>query len=180
MMVCKELEACINTLPDNSKAFVNYYLAEHTPEYFFTIAASASGKFHPAFALGDGGLQRHTAAAFHIMNELLRMSSYSYMPEQYKEYARIAIILHDTVKYGFGSEPDKTQYAAHGENAAANIAKAWELFFTEPAPEFLLSAVRSHMGQWGKIKPFTNIDRLVHLADYISSRKFIDIDFSKV
>jgi len=39
-------------------------------------------------------------------------------------------------------------------------------------------AIKSHMGQWEKIKanrPFTNLDRLVHMADYIASRSFIDI-----
>ena len=39
-------------------------------------------------------------------------------------------------------------------------------------------AIRSHMGQWVEDKedrPFTQIDRLVHLADYIASRNFWDI-----
>ena len=44
--------------------------------------------------------------------------------------------------------------------------------------EFLLNAIRSHMGQWSTEKedrPFTNIDRCVHMADYMASRSFIDI-----
>ena len=44
--------------------------------------------------------------------------------------------------------------------------------------ELLKMAVRSHMGQWTENRderPFTPIDRVVHLADYISSRPFIDI-----
>ena len=44
--------------------------------------------------------------------------------------------------------------------------------------EFLLNAIASHMGQWSTEKedrPFTNIDRCVHLADYMASRSFIDI-----
>ena len=39
-------------------------------------------------------------------------------------------------------------------------------------------AIRSHMGQWVENRddrPFTNIDRLVHMADYIASRPFWDI-----
>jgi hypothetical protein len=34
------------------------------------------------------------------------------------------------------------------------------------------------MGQWSTDKedrPFTNVDRLVHMADYMASRSFIDI-----
>ena len=41
-----------------------------------------------------------------------------------------------------------------------------------------MNAIRSHMGQWTPEKedrPFTQIDRLVHLSDYIASRSFIDI-----
>jgi hypothetical protein len=44
--------------------------------------------------------------------------------------------------------------------------------------EFLLNAVNAHMGQWSTNaddRPFTNIDRCVHLADYLASRSFIDI-----
>ena len=39
-------------------------------------------------------------------------------------------------------------------------------------------AIKSHMGQWTTDKanrPFTPIDRLVHMADYMASRPFIDI-----
>lgn len=45
-------------------------------------------------------------------------------------------------------------------------------------PDFIPMAIRSHMGQWvtdRKDRPFTAIDQLVHYADYISSRNFIDI-----
>jgi hypothetical protein len=46
------------------------------------------------------------------------------------------------------------------------------------ASDFLLGAIRSHMGQWStnkEEKPFTPIDRCVHMADYMASRSFIDI-----
>ena len=50
--------------------------------------------------------------------------------------------------------------------------------YFETAPsEFFLSAIRCHMGQWSEKedRPFTNIDRCVHMADYMASRNFIDI-----
>ena len=50
--------------------------------------------------------------------------------------------------------------------------------YFETAPsEFFLSAIRCHMGQWSERedRPFTNIDRCVHMADYMASRNFIDI-----
>ena len=36
------------------------------PDYFFEVAASSTGKYHPSFALKDGGLVRHTKVAVRI------------------------------------------------------------------------------------------------------------------
>jgi len=33
---------------------------EKLPEYFFEVPASTTGKYHPEFSLGEGGLVRHT------------------------------------------------------------------------------------------------------------------------
>jgi hypothetical protein len=54
---------------------------------------------------------------------------------------------------------------------------AWSDFFGYPhlCPIYLLDAIESHMGQWGSKKPFNNIDRCVHMADYMASRNFIEI-----
>ena len=73
---------------------------------------------------------------------------------------------------------DKSVYQEHGAIAARKVMQAWAEFFGKDAPEMLLMAIRSHMGQWTENKddrPFTQIDRLVHLADYIASRSFWDI-----
>ena len=54
------------------------------PEYFFEVAASSTGKYHPVYALGVGGLVRHTIAAVEIANEMYRMDMYGkhYSDEQ--------------------------------------------------------------------------------------------------
>ena len=41
------------------------------PDYFFEVPASSTGKYHPSFSQGEGGLVRHTKAAVNIANELL-------------------------------------------------------------------------------------------------------------
>ena len=38
-------------------------LVELIPEYFFIEAASSTGKYHPSFSQGVGGLLRHTKVA---------------------------------------------------------------------------------------------------------------------
>lgn len=163
---------------EDYRDFIRWFFNEFVGEWFWKSGASASGRFHPQFTHGEGGLVRHTKAVCWVCEEMLRLNSYAYMKDEYKDYARIACLVHDTCKYGCANEENKECYRQHGALAANTIAQAWgEWFGTEP-PELLLMAIRSHMGQWVEDKddrPFTNIDRLVHLSDYIASRPFWDI-----
>lgn len=158
--------------------FVRWFFDEKVGNWFWKSGASSSGKFHPQFTKGEGGLVKHTRAVVWVCEELLKMSSYAYMKPEYKDYARVACLLHDTCKYG-GLEENHDCYKIHGELAADTVAHAWfEFFGGSHCPELLTMAIRSHMGQWTENRedrPFTNIDRLVHLADYIASRSFWDI-----
>lgn len=170
----REINLIVN---EDLRMAVKSYMEEATPDYFWTDGASSSGKYHPAFSQGMGGLVRHTKAVVMFAEELLRMSSYSYMREEYKDYVIAACILHDTAKYGI-SEYDKKEYKNHARNAAdAFQSYCWVNIPYAPS-EFLLNAIRSHMGQWSteqEDRPFTSIDRCVHMADYMASRSFIDI-----
>lgn len=170
----RELNLIVN---EDLRMTVKSYLEEATPDYFWTIGASSSGKYHPSFSQGTGGLVRHTKAVVMFAEELLRMSSYAYMREEYKDYVIAACILHDTCKYGI-NEYDKKEYKNHATNAAKAFADYAEQVMNYKPSEFLLNAIASHMGQWSTEKedrPFTSIDRCVHLADYMASRSFIDI-----
>ena len=148
------------------------YFEEYVPDYFWEIGASSSGKYHPAFSQGVGGLVRHTKAVVMFAEELMRMSAYAYMKDEYKDYVIIACLIHDTCKYG-KTEYNKEEYWSYA---------AWGHQFcieNDYFPsEFLLNAVKSHMGQWTEDRedrPFTSIDRCVHMADYMASRNFLDI-----
>ncbi len=55
------------------------------PEYFYQIPASSTGKYHPEFTLGDGGLVRHTKAAVRIAYELLQNPSLNNFTEEEKD-----------------------------------------------------------------------------------------------
>lgn len=163
---------------EDLRDFVRYYFNEYVGKWFWESGASSSGKYHPIFSQGEGGLVRHTRSVAMVCEELLRMNCYAYMNDEYKDYARVACLLHDTCKYGEFDEVDKKAYSKHGWLASIKVAQAWHEFFGKPAPELLLMAIRSHMGQWVEDKddrPFTQIDRLVHLSDYIASRSFWDI-----
>lgn len=181
MKKSEHFEREINLIMDeNLRSIVRRYLDELVPDYFWTDGASSSGKYHPAFAQGIGGLVRHTKAVVMFAEELLRMSSYAFMKDNYKDYVIAACIVHDTIKFGFTNELDKTMYKDHAKNAAIafkNFCKECGALYPNPS-EFMLNAVSAHMGQWSTDKddrPFTNVDRCVHLADYMASRSFIDI-----
>ena len=182
MIKAKHFERELNLIVNEDlRMAVKSYLEEDTPDYFWTDGASSSGKYHPSFSQGVGGLVRHTKAVVMFAEELLRMSSYAYMREEYKDYVIAACILHDTKKYGFTNEIDKSEYKNHAQNASYAFLRFCVEHFVEfnyNPSEFLLNAISSHMGQWSTEKedrPFTSIDRCVHMADYMASRSFIDI-----
>lgn len=174
----KFFEREINLIVDEElRMQVKSFLEEGTCDYFWTDGASSSGKYHPAFSQGVGGLVRHTKAVVMFAEELLRMSSYAYMKDEYKDYVIASCILHDTMKYGLG-EFDKSEYKNHARNASIAFLN-YCTDYTDYEPHFLLlNAIESHMGQWSTDKedrPFTSVDRCVHMADYMASRSFIDI-----
>ena len=153
------------------------YFNERVPLHFWTDSASSSGKFHPQLSQGEGGLVRHTKAVVMFAEELLRMSTYAYMKDEYKDYVIVACLVHDTMKYGL-HEYDKKEYRNHAKNASIAFAEWCRTACDFEPSEYLLGAIASHMGQWSTNKedrPFTNIDRCVHMADYMASRPFIDI-----
>ena len=170
-------ETEINYLSDNElKNFARYYFNNHVGDWFFESSASSSGKHHPEISKGRGGLVRHTKTAVRFCQDMLRLNSYGYMSREYQDYAILALLVHDTCKYG-GQNYDKKNYAQHGPLAAENVNTAWMDYFNTSCPELLYMAIMSHMGQWSPegCKPFTPLDRLVHLCDYISSRESLDV-----
>ena len=174
----KLFEREINLIVDEElRMAVKSYMEEATPGYFWTDGASSSGKYHPKFSQGIGGLVRHTKAVVMFAEELLRMSSYAYMKDEYKDYVIAACIIHDTAKYGI-DDFYKAEYKNHAKNASIAFANYCEQVMDYTPHFLLLNAIESHMGQWStdrEDRPFTSVDRCVHMADYMASRNFIDI-----
>ena len=89
-----ELEKIVS--PHNKNA-VTKFLEEVVPDYFWHVPASSTGKYHPNFAQGEGGLVRHTKAAMCVAEELLRLEEFMYAN---RDIVYAAIIIHDCFKYG--------------------------------------------------------------------------------
>lgn len=144
---------------------------ENTPVYFRTAPASFTGKYHPAYTLGEGGLARHTIAALKILNHMLAVEwAKKAFSQLHMDKMRAAIIIHDTRKQGDTGE-DREAYKIHELLAADAFEKAAGAKNTD-----IGRMVRCHMGEWGAQHPEKLDEYLVHLADYLASRKDVTLD----
>ena len=165
---------------ENAKILINML-----PDYFFEVAASSTGKYHPSFALGEGGLLRHTKVAVKIAKELLDDESIGYMySEKEKDLILISIIMHDGLKHGLTKE----KYTRFDHPILmANFIKdnKDKLTLTDEEVDFISTLISSHMGPWTTNpysevvlpKPNNKYQRFVHMCDFLASRKFLDIKF---
>ena len=149
---------------------------EIIPEYFWKVPASSSGKYHPSFSVKEGGLLNHTTFGLDLIKDL---SNISIKIQKFKDKATLAYMLHDTFKYGDTNEGSKHTNKLHPKIASEKYRYLWEENgFPEELINEICNAIESHMGQWdfgGKLRsPETDLDRFVHLVDYIASRKFLD------
>ena len=162
-------------------------LIDLIPDYFFEVPASSTGKYHPKFSLGDGGLLRHTKAAVRIAYELLNdpCIGNKYTNDE-KDLMLIALTMHDSVKSGIPKE-EYTRFD-HPLLAAKLIEENKDkLSFTEEELALIKRVIESHMGPWNT-HPYTKeevlpipkdkYENFVHMCDYLASRKFLEVTFS--
>jgi len=159
-------------------------MIEQLPDYFFTIPASSTGKYHPSYATGDGGLLRHTKAAVGIAVELFRLDWWHFSEEE-KDYLITSLILHD----GWKSGKIQSKYTLM-EHPLVAVDELQRL--SDPSKisnerlEFVTNNISTHMGQWNRDyrtkkevlpKPEDKFQKFVHLADYLASRKCLEFNF---
>ena len=155
------------------------------PDYFFHEAASSTGKYHPSFSQGEGGLLRHTKAAVKIAQAFFGNNTICNFNSDEKDLIILALILHDSVKRG-----DNERYTRfdHPLLASKLVSDNRDLIFLDEEQIYLLkSMIETHMGQWTKDysgheileRPETKYQRFVHLCDYLAAQKFLDIKFDE-
>ena len=106
-----------------------------------------------------------------------------------KDIIIAALILHDGLKHGLNNS--KYTVAKHPLIMCEFIANNDDLIDEmndQNMLNLLLNCIATHMGQWNTDyktkkeileKPKTNIQKFVHLCDYLASRKCIEIIFTE-
>lgn len=157
------------------------------PDYFFEIPASSTGHYHPEYALGEGGLLRHTEVAVRVATDIFRTDMWKFTEDE-KDLVIVGLILHDGWK--MGEEKQKYTIATHPLSAVYEIVNN-EYLRSLLSPEqllFLTENMRTHMGKWvnhpktgEKVldPPETESQKFTHLMDYLASRKYFSFDFNQ-
>ena len=157
------------------------------PDSFFVIEAASTGKYHPPYASGDGGLVRHTKAAVRIAVELLNDACIGdkYSAKE-KDLMIMGIILHDGVKCGVPKERyTKVDHPILMADMIMDNEDRLEIDMEEI--EFVCDVIKTHMGPWTTDfngvevleKPKSKFQNFVHMCDYLASRKILHVPFDE-
>lgn len=174
---------------ENVKKFMEQCI-ETIPEYWYTVPASSTGKYHPNYALGNGGLMRHTIALLRFFDRLVRNTMYgSPFTNREMDLLRVACLMHDSRKSGSDEDFAISKYTKFDHPIlAANVVRSIETeYITDEEKEMVANAIESHMGQWnvdtyGKSKvelplPTNKYQKIVHLVDYLAAQKGVEVQF---
>lgn len=160
-----------------------YFCMEKVPKYFFKVAASSTGKYHPAYTLGEGGLVRHVKAAVKIANCLLDLEQNQNLD---RDCIIFALIFHDSLKHG-KEDTGHTEFL-HPIIAADFIEDCYSEYGKRISNiDHILTCIDSHMGEWNTSKysttnlpkPETEEEKFVHMCDYLASRKFLNVELGE-
>jgi len=110
------------------------------PGYWFSVPASSSGKYHPTFSLGEGGLVRHSI----VVAYLARRNALAWgMTEWEQDVLTAAGLVHDGLKQGADGSEGHTVH--EHPVLMANFIRE---HFAGEAAELMAHCIESHMGQW--------------------------------
>ena len=160
-------------------------MIEMLPDYFFEVPAASTGKYHPKYAQGEGGLLRHTKAAVRFAKEILTNPSFKEdFTDDEIDIMIMALILHDGLK--LGKTHERYTKFDHPLLMANYIEENKDkLDFSDEELNLLTSVIKTHMGPWTTDyfgndilkKPETKYEKMVHLCDYLASRKSFLLEF---
>lgn len=183
----KLVEPVLNTIENDDIREFAVVLLDSLPEYIWTVPASSTGKYHPAYSLGDGGLMRHQMAVVRFLNFFFELEQYnSKLTSREMDLMRVAGLVHDGMKSGSQEQFSNSKYTKF-EHPMLMAIKVRETtgYLPENELEVIADSISKHMGQWNTDKkssitlpkPSDKFSRMLHVADYLASRKSLTMDF---
>jgi uncharacterized protein (DUF3820 family) len=164
-------------------------LLDDMPEYIWHVGASSTGKYHPAYSLGEAGLMRHQLAVVRFLNFFLELEQYgSKLTSRERDLIRLSGLIHDGRKNGSQEDYEKSKYTRFNHPVLmADVIRSFDgQYLNHEEIELVADTISKHMGQWNTDKksdvelpkPNNKFSRMVHVADYLASRKCLTMDFS--
>lgn len=183
-MITPILNTIVN---DDIKEFARV-LVEGLPDYIWHVGASSTGKYHPAYSLGEGGLMRHQIAVVRFLNYFFELEQYNTkFTTREMDLMRVAGLVHDGRKSGEQSDYERSKFTKFDHPIQmANVIRSFDnKYLNHDELEFMAHCIESHMGQWNTdrksstvlSKPIDEYQHFVHLADYLASRKDLTMAF---
>lgn len=149
---------------------------QFAPDYFWIAPSSSSGKYHPVDELGEGGIVKHVKKVVKIGYDLCSAFDLKLID---RDVIVAALLLHDVCKFGY---PENIGHlvAGHGYLVANVMREAKILNYDMPdgSAVEILKLIAGHMGRWDvPFKcPEEKMGLIVHLADYVASRRYIGVE----
>lgn len=177
---------CLMTIENDDLRILAGEMIKTIPEYWYHVGASSTGKYHPEYSLGEGGLMRHTVAVVRILNYLFE-STNEFYDSRTRDILRIAGIMHDSRKSGDQDDYEINPYTRHEHPIlAANVVRTFKgKGYNDDEIEEIATTIETHMGKWTTSKysdvvlnePKNRLQITLHQADYLASRKDIILKF---
>lgn len=134
------------------------------------LPSSRSGKYHPPDERGEGGMVLHLKRCVKWMLEFIRE-----FPSlvRHKDALISATLLHD-IGLCYKEDESEKEHRRHPDIGARETNDG----FKEMGVPFLkrrriVKYIREHMSHWYKNEPSSFESRMVALADYVASRKWV-------
>ena len=181
-LINKHFEKALNYIESDVVRDIIIKALLNVNEKFYTAGASSTGKYHPDYAAGESGLVRHTNGVVYFAVTLSDLECNEC--NQYEKDLLVgSSILHDTCKSGLNW--DKKHSAHEHPLLVIGLLSDDDLTLEEIAIwNELNDIISSHMGEWNESKysktslpkPTKKLQKLLHEADLLASRKPINLD----
>ena len=172
---------------DDIKEFA-IVLLDKLPEYIWHVGASSTGKYHPQYSLGEGGLMRHQIAVVRFLNFFFELEQYnSKLTSREMDLMRLSGLVHDGMKSGTQDAYEKSKYTKFDHPILmAEVVRSYDgQYLNHEEIDLIADTISKHMGAWNTDKkssvvlpkPNNKFARMLHVADYLASRKCLTMDF---